>query len=318
LSEYSVTGLHEGSGFTYNGRGGATCISFTLVYLGGSDYWYPADADAAATMPVLGLVIGGLTIGDRGKILLKGLVNNNAWAWTPGVPLYASTVAGELTETEPVGPGDVSQMVAYSITATTIYFSPGFGGGASGSQINLGGVLTDHSFAGILMEATAGETVNIGDACYMKADGLLWIAKADAPATMPAVAMATATITAGNSGVFLLYGNIRDNSWAWTVGSKVYVTVTGTTGNTLTHTIPAGTGYQIQPIAIAFPNADTLFFNPNLSRPPILYEVQTGDIAAPSTTPLGNGFTLMLYNSTAARYFICIYGNALWKMVEVL
>lgn len=48
------------------------------------------------------------------------------------------------------------------------------------------------------------------------------------------------------------------------------------------------------------------------------YETQTGEIAEPTTTPLGNGHTVHLYNSTQGRYFICTYMNTGWRMTEVL
>ena len=87
-----------------------------------------ADADAAASMPVVGLAVEPLSVGQLGRILLRGVVNNNGWAWTPGGKVYASTVAGALTQTKPTGVDDVAQEIGVAITATELDFDPKLGG----------------------------------------------------------------------------------------------------------------------------------------------------------------------------------------------
>lgn len=121
------------------------------------------------------------------------------------------------------------------------------------------------SYSGVLITATAGENVAIGDACFLKSDGKYWLAKADVATTkMPCVAMATGTINANASGVFLLWGYIRsDAGWggALTIGALMYVSITGTTGNTTTTTAPNASGNIVQVIGQAVA-ARIVFFAP--------------------------------------------------------
>lgn len=72
-----------------------------------------------------------------------------------------------------------------------------------------------------------------------------------------------ASINANSSGNYLLYGIARDDTWTWTVGGLIYITVTGTTGNTLSQSAPTGTDDVIQIVGVAT-HADRMFFNPQL------------------------------------------------------
>lgn len=132
---------------------------------------------------------------------------------------------------------------------------------ASGTAIKAIQALTsDHTWTGVTATMTAGEGLVIGDAVYAKSDGKMWKADADAAATMPVVALATATINADATGEFLLLGYMRDDTWTWTVGGLFYGSVTP--GNP-TQTAPSGTGDQVQVIGVAI-TADILFFCPSL------------------------------------------------------
>jgi len=123
----------------------------------------------------------------------------------------------------------------------------------------------DHSGIGICTVGTVGETVAMGDVLYMKSDGKFWRADADAAATMPGMLLAMAAITAGNNGNLMHLGYFRDDSWSWTIGELLYVSVTP--GNP-TQTAPSGTGDQVQVIGTAV-SAHVIFFNPS----PVLVEV---------------------------------------------
>ncbi len=122
---------------------------------------------------------------------------------------------------------------------------------------------SDHTATGEITADTVGEAVAIGDVLYMKSDGKYWIADADASTTMPAMVMAIATISADASGNLLHQGYVRDDTWNWTVGGLIYVTTTGTTGNSLTQTAPTGSGDQVQVVGYAV-TADIMFFNPSM------------------------------------------------------
>lgn len=118
----------------------------------------------------------------------------------------------------------------------------------------------DHSAIGVKVEATAGEALVFGDNCYMKSDGKLWKSDADAASTMPIIAMAIESIDQNATGTFLLIGIARDDSYAWTTGAILYG---HTTAGELTNVAPAGSGDQVQAVAVALPN-DHIFFKPSM------------------------------------------------------
>jgi hypothetical protein len=118
---------------------------------------------------------------------------------------------------------------------------------------------TDHTAEGFKATMTVGETVALFDVLYMKSDGKLWKADADAEATMPVTYIALAAITANNSGEVGLRVYCRDDTWAWTVGGLIYVS---TTPGAMTQTAPSGTGDIVQVIGVA-QTADIILFNPD-------------------------------------------------------
>jgi len=129
---YPLERKSDGSGFYENGTVGEAVTRNALVYQSAAGNWQLADADAVATMPVVGLSLAAIQANTRGKILKQGYVVNNIWTWTAGGEIYASTTPGVLTQTAPAGAGDVVQVVAMAINATTIDFNPAGFGGAGG------------------------------------------------------------------------------------------------------------------------------------------------------------------------------------------
>lgn len=121
------------------------------------------------------------------------------------------------------------------------------------------GLSVDHGWHGIAAILTAGENLAIGDVGYIKNDGKVWKADANAAATMPVIVLATGTIAADAEGEFLLSGYMRDDSWDWTVGGLTYC---DTTAGALTQTAPAGSGDQVQVVGVAI-TADIILFNPS-------------------------------------------------------
>lgn len=75
-----------------------------------------AQADAAATMPAIGLLLTDLADGAEGYVLAAGTLLNldtDTPAWDAGDALYVSpTTAGELTRTRPTGDTELVQKVA--------------------------------------------------------------------------------------------------------------------------------------------------------------------------------------------------------------
>ena len=76
------------------------------------------------------------------------------------------------------------------------------------------------------------------------------------------------TVEADAEGNYLLIGFVNNHEWAWTVGGEVYLSLTGTSGNSLTQTSP----FDLDPIVedrvvqllgIA-KSATSIYFNPQL------------------------------------------------------
>jgi len=114
----------EGSGLITRGTAGENLGNRRLIYMGNDGNWYHADADAVATMPVIGITLNGFNIGQRGQILHHGYIGLATWTWTVGGEVYASTTAGELTQTPPAGPADVVQFVGIATNQRILLFAP--------------------------------------------------------------------------------------------------------------------------------------------------------------------------------------------------
>lgn len=111
----------------------------------------------------------------------------------------------------------------------------------------------------VVDDMTAGESLVLGDAVYMKSDGKAWKADADGTATMPVMALAAETIAADAAGKFLLSGFLYLAAWDWTIGGIIYASVTP---GALSQTAPVGSGDQVQVVGVAI-TADIIHFNPS-------------------------------------------------------
>lgn len=120
---------------------------------------------------------------------------------------------------------------------------------------------TDETVSGDVITLTANETQAFGDVCYIQADGDAALADASALSTSYAFYLCTQAATATNPAVYLRSGTARDDTWNWTPGQPVYLTITGTTGNTLSQTKPSSTGEVVFFIGMAL-TADVIDFNP--------------------------------------------------------
>ena len=120
--------------------------------------------------------------------------------------------------------------------------------------------------SGMLITATATTTMSFGDVGFVAIDGTIKISKADVAANANAYVMcADSSIVPGSVGNFLYNGVARNDSWSWTIGGKLYLSITGTNGNTLTQTAPVSSGNIVQIVGVA--TATTrIIFNPDLSQ----------------------------------------------------
>jgi hypothetical protein len=122
-------------------------------------------------------------------------------------------------------------------------------------------VTTDHHFNGLTRTCTAGETVAIGNLCYLKSDGKFWLAKADAYATTAGqLVIATAAANADATFVGLLYGYFLDATQDYTVGGEVWISKA--TAGLMTKTQPTTPAF-LRCIGYGDDDVDTIFFNPS-------------------------------------------------------
>ena len=140
---------------------------------------------------------------------------------------------------------------------------------------------TDHTAEGTIINDTAGENLVFGDLVYQNSDGKWWKSDADATTTMPATAMAIATVAADAAGELLLQGTARDDSWSWAVGAEPGMIYASTTAGSMTQTAPSGTGDQVQVIATSI-TATIISFNPSS----VLVEIGTGGGGGSSTASI--------------------------------
>jgi len=133
---YQLDFIVKGSGFFINEVAGENLGARKLVYRSAAATWMLADADLAATMPVVGLTMESITSGRKGLILLQGYIGDSSWAWTIGNEIYASPVAGEIVEVAPTAP-DVVQQIGIVVNTDMIYFDPKLVTSASASVITV-------------------------------------------------------------------------------------------------------------------------------------------------------------------------------------
>ncbi len=90
-----------------------------------SERYIKADASAVASMPVMGFALEAKSTGELCNILMHGTICNSGWTLSSGF-IYASTTAGEITQTPPSGSGDQVQVLGKALNSTTILFTPNF------------------------------------------------------------------------------------------------------------------------------------------------------------------------------------------------
>lgn len=241
-----------------------------------------SEADAAGTdISVIGVdssevvQIGasgasGVTVTPATTITGAATLNGGFSAVGTNTVSNAATSAGSILFKEDSDNGtNTAQLIGPASTADVIITLP-----ATTGTVALTGLLTlnpsidDHAYSGTVATMTAGENLTIGQVCYLKSDGKWWLSDADASTTMPTVAMATGTINADATGVFLLNGFFRDDSgFNWTIGGMIYAGSGATSAHmpgAFAQAAPNGSGDQVQIIGYGY-TADIIYFNPSIT-----------------------------------------------------
>ena len=149
----------------------------------------------------------------------------------------------------------------YDVSYIT-WWSSSYGGGGSSSSSDLTLVEapgTNLQATGVKVAMTAGEALSFGDVLYFRNDGKVWKADANTAAMTPVIGMAISTAAANGSVTVLMSGIARNDSWNWTVGSKIYM---GTVAGSIVTTAPSGSGDTVQVLGVAT-HADRVYFNPS-------------------------------------------------------
>ncbi len=118
------------------------------------------------------------------------------------------------------------------------------------------------SFSGVSTTFTANESQVLGDLVYINSAYKAQLGDADTIITSRILAMCTGTVSANNTGTYLMQGFITNNSWSFTQNQPVFLSLTGTSGNTLTQTAPTATNDCVVHIGVAV-SATRIYFNPS-------------------------------------------------------
>jgi collagen type VII alpha len=121
----------------------------------------------------------------------------------------------------------------------------------------------DGKWSGFASSFTSHEDFAIGEVGFINSDGEMQVCDADAIATAGGIGIATAAISSGNAGVFLLFGYLHLTGASWTVGAKLYLNETATASIPTATLVTGSAGVsQILGVAVA---ADVILFYGNLA-----------------------------------------------------
>ena len=230
-------------------------VGFCLLRADAGDTLTVKDNGSDAANKIRTFDAGDLVISSTGCVMLYRYSLTDVWR--------SAATSGDVT-------------AAASITDHALVRGDGGSKGVQGTSIliddsmNVSGFLgltfglpaTDHTAVGPQTSAiNAGETVSAFELCYLKSDGEWWRADASVVGTaagMLAVALAAGTDT--NTMLVALKGSfVRDDSWNWTVGATLYMSLT--TG-AITETMPSATDEVVRVIGYAV-SADVIHFDPS-------------------------------------------------------
>ncbi len=119
----------------------------------------------------------------------------------------------------------------------------------------------DHTYTGLSAQMLAGGAISAFDlVCVHTVTQEVVEADASAYATARVIGIAPAAISDTATGTILLQGFIRDDSWAWTAGSTLYLSETA---GAMTHTAPSTDGAFVLVVGVAL-SPDVVYINTSM------------------------------------------------------
>lgn len=196
------------------------------------------------------IAVAGIADGD---IALVGTTDGNFYSYT-----YESSSATAESSPTVIKPDDNSGNGRWILQYHAV------SGAVQIQNFNLSIQAGDGTYSGLTINYTAGETLAFGQPVYVKSDGKVWKADADAAATMPAVGLIVVGGNANATVTILVHGYITETDWNWTIGNTIYVADGDAGAITATLADISDENDVVQIIGIAV-HADSIFVNPSLA-----------------------------------------------------
>ena len=113
----------DATGVIFSFTAGTTLAVGDVVYMGTGGKVLLADADAATSMPALGICTSASTDTNPVDVMVQGVMKLTGWSFTIGNDIFVSTTAGDVTATAPSGTGDTVQKVGVATASDAAYFN---------------------------------------------------------------------------------------------------------------------------------------------------------------------------------------------------
>jgi predicted RecA/RadA family phage recombinase len=121
----TLTSDQTGAGTKVSKTAGETFAFGEVGYLKSDGKVWKADADGSGTYPAVVIALAAINAEAAGVFLVRGIVRNDAWAWTIGGVVYLSAAVGTMTQTRPAATDNVIQVLGICHpNADTILWQP--------------------------------------------------------------------------------------------------------------------------------------------------------------------------------------------------
>jgi hypothetical protein len=218
------------------------------------------DSSAVHTYANIESTISDMTAGSEGGSISISVASHDG-ELQPGLTLQDGDVEDEIDAFIANGSGSVTS-VAGSLSAVSGVVLK------EGSSLNIEAPLlgaADHTSAGETANMVCSAAIAIRNLVAVSSAGKVANADANAEASMPVIGMAmNATSSDGDAVTVLLRGMVRDDTWNWTAGNRLFASGDSTTTNGLTATAPSVTGDFVQCVAVALSD-DVIYLNPSFT-----------------------------------------------------